>query len=331
MANCKLTLKKLIFVSAFRPLIQIKCNLQDTSSVTPWKNGITLFPQATTVKDLRERYKPAKDGGFYYDHRLIVRDYPQEYTIEKLDTRRTGGVDPETGHRVFPRIGGGLKKYWYWVDLKRYGPEDIDHPLVEKVCRIVDSQCHSAHLALVGHGHNLRLIIATENMKPGDLIRTYGAIPKATIKPIEGDAWPIAALPVGTMICCIEPVPNYGARYCVNAGSYGIIQKHADNQCIIRLIPIKSTKQKEISVDHMCTAVVGRVGNIDHHKEQLGSANALRRSGYRPRSGWEQKKTGRFGRKLRRMKPPLVLTKDMFEDNSPKVIKYTWDDFELKE
>ena len=38
--------------------------------------------------------------------------------------------------------------------------------------------CRSAHIALVGSGNHLRYILATVNMKAGDIIRTSMHIPK---------------------------------------------------------------------------------------------------------------------------------------------------------
>lgn len=36
----------------------------------------------------------------------------------------------------------------------------------------------TAKIAVIGHGDTLRYIIATENMKPGDLIKTSRVIPR---------------------------------------------------------------------------------------------------------------------------------------------------------
>lgn len=39
----------------------------------------------------------------------------------------------------------------------------------------------------------------------------------------------------------------------------------------------------------------------------IGSAPRLRELGYRPRSGWWQRKTGRFGRKIKPTPPMKIL------------------------
>jgi large subunit ribosomal protein L2 len=51
-------------------------------------------------------------------------------------------------------------------------------PLIERVIRIMNSDCHTAKVALIGHGNTLRYILATENLKVGDLVKTSSEIPK---------------------------------------------------------------------------------------------------------------------------------------------------------
>lgn len=53
---------------------------------------------------------------------------------------------------------------------------------------------------------------------------------------------------------------------------------------------------------------LGRVSNVDHNKIPVGSATRKRELGYRPRSGLWQRKTGRHGRKIRRLPPMRVVT-----------------------
>ena len=81
------------------------------------------------------------------------------------------------GRKEYRRVGGGLKKKWVWIDTLRRGPTS-GPPLVERVIRIQDSDCHTSKVALIGHGNTLRYILATENMKVGDLLRTSCEIPK---------------------------------------------------------------------------------------------------------------------------------------------------------
>ncbi|VDP77763.1 unnamed protein product [Schistosoma curassoni] len=56
-------------------------------------------------------------------------------------------------------------------------------------------------------------------MKPGDIIRSHVDIPTIPVDPKEGDAYPIGALPVGTIISQFEIKPGQGALFCRTAGS----------------------------------------------------------------------------------------------------------------
>lgn len=59
----------------------------------------------------------------------------------------------------------------------RDGPEE-GPAQEERVIDVMFDGHRSAKVALVGNGDNLRYIIATENMKAGDIIKTSRAIPR---------------------------------------------------------------------------------------------------------------------------------------------------------
>lgn len=105
----------------------------------------------------------------------------------------------------------------------------------------------SADIALVAGGNRKRWIIATENMQPGDIIKNSSHIGRMAgahwagedspalpgscqlllnqcicfcfpVSANEGDAYPLGALPVGTLICNLESHPGKGAQYIRAAG-----------------------------------------------------------------------------------------------------------------
>jgi len=88
--------------------------------------------------------------------------------------------------KIWKRVGGGLPVYWHFMDFKRVGPTS-GPPLVEKVIEIIQSRDRTGYIALVAHGDTKRYILATENMKVGDLIRTSCEIPRIPVKPNEGN------------------------------------------------------------------------------------------------------------------------------------------------
>lgn len=120
-----------------------------------------------------EKPKPGVKGNCY---RRVVH-FPEEYTVKPLNTTNLGGRDPVTGKLVAKGIGGGIKHKYHWIDWKRVGPKE-GPPNVERVIKIIKDGCRTAHVALVASGDKLKYILATENMKAGDLIKTSCHIPR---------------------------------------------------------------------------------------------------------------------------------------------------------
>lgn len=80
------------------------------------------------------------------------------------------------GKVVNAKIGGGPKVNWYMRD-DHYPEAEETQGLEEKVLRIHPDPIRTAHLALVGTGNHKRYIIAHQNMKEGDIIKTNRDIP----------------------------------------------------------------------------------------------------------------------------------------------------------
>lgn len=83
-----------------------------------------------------------------------------------------------SGRKVVNAIGGGIRYKYHWIAWKREGPKE-GPPLIEKVIQIMDDASRSAKIALVASGKEMKYYLATENMKPGDLIRTSQFIPRS--------------------------------------------------------------------------------------------------------------------------------------------------------
>lgn len=173
---------------------------------------------------------------------------------------------------------------------------------MDKVLNILKDGCRTAFVALIGNGSELQYILATENMKPGDLIRTHRGI-GPVIKVKEGDALPIGRIPVGTEVNCIEKVPGFGGSLIHAAGTAGTVI----NTTLDGWVVVKMPSKKEFIINPRCMATVGRLSNVDHGITPIGSPQKLRELGYRPRSGLFQKKTGRFGRKIKQPEGPKII------------------------
>jgi len=237
------------------------------------------------------------------------------YTTECLPWEKTNGRDQapdrETKYIQNYKIRGGVDRRYRMVDLTRLVPVGETSPFAERVLEIVDDETSSPFIALVANGNFKRWILASENMKVGDLVKTYNEIPRNPVQAFEGDAYPLGALPVGTMVHNIEVQPGQGGRWCVNAGTYGTITKRVEDRVLVLMYKTKKTRHgQEISVDERCMATVGRVSNVNHHLIPIKSTTMpnyglLFKLGYRPRSGLWQKKTSRFGRAIK--PPPRLL------------------------
>lgn len=121
------------------------------------------------------------------------------------------------------------------------------------------------------------------------------------VRPKEGDAHPLGALPVGTEICCVQKYPNEPSTIAISAGTHCVLIRKVGGQCVVQL-----PSKHEISVDQQCTATIGRVSNSEHSSIPIGSPNRLRWLGFRPRSGLWHRKDGYCGRKVRPLPPVKV-------------------------
>nr|XP_033793365.1 39S ribosomal protein L2, mitochondrial isoform X1 [Geotrypetes seraphini] len=222
-----------------------------------------------------------------------------KYTIKPIGMKKTGGRD-HTGRIRVHGIGGGHKQRYRMIDFQRlrYETEKERAPFEEKVIEVRYDPCRSADIALVAGGQRKRWIIATENMQEGDLIQTSGHIGRIAVLAKEGDAHPVGALPIGTLINNLEFVPGKGAQYIRAAGTCGVLLRKVNGTAIIQL-----PSKQQIQVLETCIATVGRVSNIDHNKRIIGKAGRNRWLGIRPSSGKWHRKGGWAGRKIRPLPP----------------------------
>jgi len=260
--------------------------------------------------------KPKIGVGRAYRRKVHFPKDRTQYTVQPLDNSHLAGRDPRTGRKIVQGLGGGVKHKYHWVKWNRDGPSGEGEVQIEKVIEILKCGCRTANVALVGVGDELMYILATEHMKAGDLIKTSRYIPRIPVRANEGDAYPLGALPVGTLVHCVESNPGSNYHFIHAAGNYGTILRKFDNRVVVQL-PTK----KEFGFMQTCMATVGRLSNIDHGRTHIGSPQKLRELGYRPRSGLWHRKTGRHGRKIKKL-PPMRLMNPVAKPNV-KVVKFT--------
>ncbi|MES1925892.1 50S ribosomal protein L2 [Salinisphaera sp. T31B1] len=164
--------------------------------------------------------------------------------------------------------GGGHRQHYRLVDFKR----DKDG-VPAKVERLEYDPNRSANIALLLYADGeRRYIIAPRGVDEGAAIMSG---PQSPIRP--GNALPLASIPVGTTVHCVEMRPGKGAQMARSAGAAVQLAARTGEYAVIRL---KSGETRRVHVN--CRATVGEVGNYEHSLRQLGKAGAKRWRGRRP-------------------------------------------------
>jgi large subunit ribosomal protein L2 len=164
--------------------------------------------------------------------------------------------------------GGGHKQSYRVVDFRR---RKFDVPAV--VERLEYDPNRTAFLALIKYADNeLAYILAPQRLKVGDSVIS-GA--RADIKP--GNAMPLSAIPVGTIIHNIEMKIGAGGKIARSAGTYAqLVGKDAG------YAQIKLTSGELRVVRAECMASIGAVSNPDNMNQKIGKAGRMRWLGFRP-------------------------------------------------
>src|ERR1700744_1133386 len=164
--------------------------------------------------------------------------------------------------------GGGHKQAYRVVDFKR---RKLDVPGV--VERLEYDPNRTAFIALIKYQDGeLAYILAPQRLKVGDPV-IAGA--RVDIKP--GNAMPLAAIPVGTIIHNIEMKVGAGGKIARSAGTFAQLVGKDSGYAQIKLM----SGQLRI-VRSECIASVGAVSNPDNSNIHLGKAGRKRWLGRRP-------------------------------------------------
>ena len=181
---------------------------------------------------------------------------------------KSAGGRNNTG-RVTARFqGGGHKRTYRVIDFKR---RKLD--VSGTVERLEYDPNRSAFIALVKYDDGeLSYIIAPQRLAAGDKVI---AAASADVKP--GNAMPLQAMPVGTIVHNVELKPGKGGQIARSEGTYAQLVGRDQGMAILRL---NSGEQR--LVHGSCFATVGAVSNPDHGNINLGKAGRSRWLGKRP-------------------------------------------------
>ncbi len=189
--------------------------------------------------------------------------------VKKLTEGLTGkGGRNNTGRITARRRGGGHKRRYRVVDFKR---RKFDVPA--KVLRLEHDPNRTAFIALIEYEDGEQsYILAPQRVGPGDAVIS-GA--KADIKP--GNAMPLSAIPVGTIVHNVEMKPGKGGQLARSAGTYVQLVGRDAGYALMRL---SSGEVRMVRAE--CMATVGAVSNPDQTNIKLGKAGRKRWLGKRP-------------------------------------------------
>ncbi|XP_071477471.1 LOW QUALITY PROTEIN: large ribosomal subunit protein uL2m-like [Diadema antillarum] len=285
-----------------------------TSHASLLPSSSSLLPQKSLLQNLSVRALSLKTPSIVDrpSHRDLHTSLPlerfrpwkntPEYTIRPLGKKRITNRN-HTGRITGGRRGGGAKRRYRMIDFHRVGPTE-GPPMEEKVLSILYDPNRTADIALVAGGNRKRYILATANMEPGDIIKTSAHIGRMTVVANEGDAYPLGALAIGSLVHCVELFPGKGAERVRAGGTSAQILRKVGGQVILQL-----PSKLQISVSERCMATVGRVSGDQHNRMFIGKAGRSRWFGRRPSSGLWKRKGGWAGRKIKPL-PPIKVYMD---------------------
>jgi large subunit ribosomal protein L2 len=172
------------------------------------------------------------------------------------------------GHTSVRFRGGGHKQSYRNVDFKR---RKFDVPAT--VERLEYDPNRSAFIALVKYQDGeLSYIIAPQRLRAGDQVVSGQRV---DIKP--GNAMPLAAIPVGTIVHNIEMKPLAGGKIARAAGTYAQLVGKDAGYAQVKLM---SGELRVVRAE--CMASVGAVSNPDNMNQKIGKAGRTRWLGRRP-------------------------------------------------
>ena len=195
----------------------------------------------------------------------ITRTTPEAALLEPI--KKTGGRGTH-GRITSRRRGGGAKRMYRRIDFKR---DKAGVP--GKVAEIEYDPNRSANIALIHYADGeKRYILHPRGLGQGDSVMSG---PGADIR--NGNAVPLAEIPLGTTVHNVELKPGQGGKIVRSAGNGAQVVAKEGDYVTLRL---PSTEVRMVRKE--CLATIGQVGNIDHELQVIGKAGAMRWRGRRP-------------------------------------------------
>lgn len=196
----------------------------------------------------------------------ITKSTPEKSLTVSIS--KSGGRNNQ-GRRTQRQIGGGHKRRYRLIDFLR---DKREIPATVKSVEYDPNRTARIALLFYVDGEK-RYIIAPEGIKVGQTV-----IAGPAVAPEVGNALPLGAMPVGTVVHNIELRPGKGGAMARSAGSYAQLVARDEKYATLKL---PSGELRLVLC--ACYATVGSVSNSDHLNVTLGKAGRKRWLGSRPR------------------------------------------------
>lgn len=198
----------------------------------------------------------------------VTRDRPERSLLTPL--RQTGGRNNQ-GFITMRGMGGGVKRMYRKIDFRR-----ADRNGIEGVVSSVEYDPNrSCFIALVRYADGVkRYIPCPQGVTVGTKILASGDGP---VEPTPGNCMPLAHIPTGLDVHCVELSPGRGAQMCRSAGTYAKLSNKEERYATL-VLPSGEIRKVPIT----CRATIGQLSNPDHRLRRLGKAGISRKMGIRP-------------------------------------------------
>jgi large subunit ribosomal protein L2 len=213
-------------------------------------------------------YKPTSPGRRLMtvsDFAEITKDRPEKKLTRTM--KKSGGRNAH-GHITTRHVGGGHKRRYRIIDWRRN-----KDGVPAKVAAIEYDPNRTARIALLHYQDGeKRYILAPVGVNVGDMLLSGEAV---DIRP--GNALPIKAIPLGTVLHNVEIQPGSGGKMIRSAGSFGQLMAKEGEYAQIRM-PSGEVRR----VLQECKATIGQLSNIENASVRVGKAGKSRWLGIRP-------------------------------------------------
>jgi large subunit ribosomal protein L2 len=197
----------------------------------------------------------------------ITTDKPEKSLLAPL--KKSGGRNSQ-GKMTIRQKGGGHKRRYRVIDFKR-DKQDV----AATVKSIQYDPNRTALIAWLEYVDGDKRYVIAQNGLQVDQTVTSGS----NSAPEIGNALPLSAIPLGTIISCIELRPGQGAVMARSAGTFAQLMAK-DGKFVTVKMPSGETRL----ILSGCLATIGAVSNSDHQLLVSGKAGRSRWLGRRPRT-----------------------------------------------